>query len=54
MSTGGRLALCPACFFYRQTLAKREAVRILRKDGFKAPIILLTGYDTDSDTNVAF
>ena len=28
----------------------REAVRILRKGGFKAPIILLTGHDTDSDT----
>src|SRR5437870_11060026 len=28
----------------------REAIRILRKAGFKAPIILLTGHDTDSDT----
>jgi DNA-binding response OmpR family regulator len=28
----------------------REAVRILRKNGFKAPIIVLTGHDTDSDT----
>jgi DNA-binding response OmpR family regulator len=28
----------------------REAVRILRKNGFKAPIIMLTGRDTDSDT----
>jgi DNA-binding response OmpR family regulator len=28
----------------------REAVRMLRKDGFKAPIIMLTGHDTDSDT----
>src|ERR1022692_4852864 len=28
----------------------REAVRILRKHGFKAPIIMLTGHDTDSDT----
>ena len=28
----------------------REAVRILRKNGFKAPIIMLTGHDTDSDT----
>src|SRR5262250_403261 len=28
----------------------REAVRILRKNGFKAPIIILTGHDTDSDT----
>jgi DNA-binding response OmpR family regulator len=27
----------------------REAVRILRKNGFKAPIILLTGHDSDSD-----
>jgi DNA-binding response OmpR family regulator len=27
----------------------REAVRILRKNGFKAPIIMLTGHDTDSD-----
>ncbi len=26
----------------------REAVRILRKAGFKAPIIMLTGHDTDS------
>ena len=26
-----------------------EAVRILRKNGFKAPIIMLTGHDTDSD-----
>jgi Response regulators consisting of a CheY-like receiver domain and a winged-helix DNA-binding domain len=25
-------------------------VRILRKNGFKAPIIMLTGHDTDSDT----
>jgi DNA-binding response OmpR family regulator len=25
-------------------------VRILRKDGFKSPIIMLTGHDTDSDT----
>jgi DNA-binding response OmpR family regulator len=25
-------------------------VRILRKSGFKAPIIMLTGHDTDSDT----
>ena len=29
----------------------REAVRILRKNGFKAPIIMLTGHDTDSDTD---
>ncbi|MBB4065293.1 response regulator transcription factor [Gellertiella hungarica] len=28
----------------------REAVRQLRKDGFKAPIIMLTGHDTDADT----
>jgi DNA-binding response OmpR family regulator len=28
----------------------REAVRILRKNGFKAPVIMLTGHDTDSDT----
>lgn len=28
----------------------REAVRIMRKNGFKAPIIMLTGHDTDSDT----
>jgi DNA-binding response OmpR family regulator len=28
----------------------REAVRILRKNGFKAPIIILTGHDTESDT----
>jgi DNA-binding response OmpR family regulator len=28
----------------------REAVRVLRKNGFKAPIIMLTGHDTDSDT----
>jgi len=28
----------------------REAVRILRKNGFKGPIIMLTGHDTDSDT----
>ena len=27
----------------------REAVRILRKNGFKAPIIMLTGHHTDSD-----
>src|SRR5437762_6910415 len=27
----------------------REAVRILRKNGFKAPIIMLTGHDTDSE-----
>ena len=28
----------------------REVVRSLRKGGFKAPIIMLTGHDTDSDT----
>jgi DNA-binding response OmpR family regulator len=28
----------------------REAVKILRKGGFTAPIIMLTGHDTDSDT----
>ena len=28
----------------------REAVRILRRNGFKAPIIMLTGHDTDSDS----
>ena len=28
----------------------REACRILRKGGFAAPIIMLTGHDTDSDT----
>jgi DNA-binding response OmpR family regulator len=28
----------------------REAVRILRKGGFKSPILLLTGHGTDSDT----
>ena len=28
----------------------REAVKLLRKTGFKAPIIMLTGHDTDSDT----
>jgi DNA-binding response OmpR family regulator len=28
----------------------REVVRIMRKNGFKAPIIMLTGHDTDSDT----
>jgi DNA-binding response OmpR family regulator len=28
----------------------REAVKLLRKSGFKAPIIMLTGQDTDSDT----
>jgi DNA-binding response OmpR family regulator len=28
----------------------REAVRMLRKGGFKSPILLLAGHDTDSDT----
>ncbi|MCD1634120.1 response regulator transcription factor [Martelella sp. FLE1502] len=28
----------------------REAVKIARKNGYKAPIIMLTGHDTDSDT----
>ena len=28
----------------------REAVKLLRKSGFKAPIILLTGHDGESDT----
>jgi len=28
----------------------REAVKILRKNGFKAPVIMLTGHDADSDT----
>ncbi|MEM1048085.1 MAG: response regulator transcription factor [Pseudomonadota bacterium] len=28
----------------------REAVKLMRKNGFKAPIIMLTGHDTDSDT----
>lgn len=28
----------------------REACRLLRKGGFSAPIIMLTGHDTDSDT----
>ncbi|TCT35288.1 response regulator transcription factor [Martelella mediterranea] len=28
----------------------REAVKMARKNGFKAPIIMLTGHDTDSDT----
>jgi DNA-binding response OmpR family regulator len=27
----------------------REAVKILRAEGFKSPIIMLTGHDTDSD-----
>ncbi|NVK35253.1 MAG: response regulator transcription factor [Rhodobacteraceae bacterium] len=28
----------------------REAVKLLRKNGFKAPVIMLTGHDGDSDT----
>lgn len=28
----------------------REAVKKLRQEGFRAPIIMLTGHDTDSDT----
>ena len=28
----------------------REAVRLLRKGGFKAPVIMLTGQDSESDT----
>jgi len=28
----------------------REAVKLLRKKGFKSPILMLTGHDTDSDT----
>ncbi|HET9904236.1 MAG TPA: response regulator transcription factor [Xanthobacteraceae bacterium] len=28
----------------------REAVRTLRAQGFKAPVIMLTGHDTDADT----
>jgi len=28
----------------------REAVKLIRKNGFKAPIIMLTGHATDSDT----
>ena len=28
----------------------REAVKVLRKSGFKAPIIILTGHDADADT----
>ena len=27
----------------------REAVKLMRQDGFKSPIILLTGHDSDSD-----
>ena len=28
----------------------RDAVKLLRKNGFRAPIIMLTGHDTDADT----
>src|SRR5690348_7497848 len=28
----------------------REAVKLMRKSGFKAPVIVLTGHDSDSDT----
>jgi len=28
----------------------REAVKLMRKGGFKSPILMLTGHDTDSDT----
>jgi DNA-binding response OmpR family regulator len=28
----------------------REAVRVMRKNGLKSPVIMLTGHDTDSDT----
>lgn len=31
-------------------MAGREAVKLLRKGGFKSPVIMLTGHDTDSDT----
>jgi DNA-binding response OmpR family regulator len=27
----------------------REAVKIMRNEGFNAPILLLTGHDSDSD-----
>jgi DNA-binding response OmpR family regulator len=29
---------------------RREAVKLLRKGGFKAPVIMLTGQDSESDT----
>jgi DNA-binding response OmpR family regulator len=32
----------------------RDTVRILRKNGFKAPILMLTAHDTDSDTILGF
>ncbi|EJF91006.1 response regulator transcription factor [Bartonella tamiae] len=28
----------------------REAVKLLRQEGFRSPVIMLTGHDTDSDT----
>ena len=28
----------------------REAVKLMRKNGFRSPVIMLTGHDTDSDT----
>src|SRR5262245_40620432 len=28
----------------------REAVKLMRKNGFKSPVIVLTGHDSDSDT----
>ena len=28
----------------------REAIKLLRKGGFRAPVILLTGHDSESDT----
>jgi DNA-binding response OmpR family regulator len=28
----------------------REAIKLMRKNGFKAPVIMLTGHDSDSDT----
>ncbi len=31
----------------------REVCRLLRRDGFKSPIIMLTGSDTDADTILA-
>jgi len=31
-----------------------DVVRILRKNGFKAPILMLTAHDTDSDTILGF